>query len=391
MKKYLSLLFALMLVLTLMSCSNTENSSKNTQDSSTKGNDVNEIVIGTVGPYTGNIAEYGMKVKRGVELAIEEINKNGGISGKNVKLIAYDTEADATKATELVNRLIEQDGAKFILGPVITSECNAVSEILEENKVPMITPSGTGISITKGKDYVYRMCFTDNYQGVLMGKYAADELKVKTAAVIYNNASDYSIGLANAFKEKVESMGVKVTNFETYGKDDKDFSAIITNVKANNPEAVFLPDYYDVVSNIMSQSKKANFEPKFLGGDGWDGAAVEFAKEVEGGLFVSHYSTKDSSELAQKFTKAYKDKYNELPNSFAALAYDSAYVLKKAIEDANSLDSDEVIKALQNIEIDTVCSDKVKFDKEGDPLNKMAPVQIYKDGDVEFVTKIAGE
>lgn len=386
MKKKLLLLAVLaMSILAFASCSSNGGNDKKAESNS------DEIVLGMIGPLTGNLAEYGGKEKNGAELAIEEINANGGILGKQIKYVTYDTEGDATKAIDLFNRLIENDKMTALVGPVITSECNAVSEVAQEKKVPMFTPSGTGVEFTKGKDYAYRMCFTDDYQGTLMGKYAATELKVKTAAVVYNNTSDYSIGLANAFKARAEELGVQVVAFEAYGKDDSDFSALATKIKATNPEAIFLPDYYTTIANIIGQFKSAGIDAKMLGGDGWDGAQVEFSDAVEGGLFVSHYATKDTTPIAAKFTKAYQDKYGHLPNSFAALAYDTVYTYKKAIEDANSTDSAAIIAALQKVNIDTVCSDGVHFNKDGDPENKMAPIQIFKNGDVEFVTKVSGK
>lgn len=402
MKKLLTLLAVLLLVLSLAACSpaqqkqedakepagNTNSAQTDSKDSAAQGD---EIVFGTVGPMTGNLAEYGTNVRNGAALAIEEINANGGILGKQIKHITYDSEGDVEKAGSLFTKLVEVDKMTALVGPVITAECNVISELAQEMKVPMFTPSGTGIEFTKGKDYVYRMCFTDAYQGVLIGKYVSEVLKYKKAAVLYNNGSDYSIGLANAFKAKAEELGVEIVNFEAYSESDSDFSAVLTKIKENNPDAIFIPDYYSVVANIFGQIRTVGIQADVFGGDGWDGAQVEFADAVEGGLFVSHYSIKNPEKLSADFTKAYKEKFGSYPNSFGALSYDVVYTYKAAIEQANSTDAQAIVDALKTLKVDTVCSPSVQFDENGDPKNKSAQIQIFKNGDVEYVTQISGE
>lgn len=392
MKKLLTLFAVLVLALSLAACSPAENKPAGTDAKTDGGTDVaTEIVMGTIGPMTGSLAEYGTNVRNGAALAIEEINAEGGILGKQIKHIVYDSEGDVQKAGSLFTKLVENDKMIGLVGPTITGECNVISELAQEMKVPMFTPSGTGIEFTKGKDYVYRMCFTDAYQGTLIGKYVSEVLKYKKAAVLYNNGSDYSIGLANSFKEKAEALGVEIVNFEAYSESDSDFTAVLTKIKENGPDAIFIPDYYSIVANIFGQIRTVGIEADVFGGDGWDGAQVEFADAVEGGLFVSHYSIKNPEKLSADFTKAYKEKFGSYPNSFAALSYDVVYTYKAAIEKAQSTDGQAIIDALKTISVDTVCSPSVMFDENGDPKNKSAQIQIFKNGDVEYVTQISGE
>ena len=189
------------------------------------------IKIGLITPKTGPVAQYGIAVENSVNLAFEEVNAAGGINGKQVELITYDDKGDATESINVFNRLVDNDKVVALLGPVISSTTLAVAPLADEKKIPMVTPTATALDVTLDKPYVFRACYTDPYQGSLVAKFAGEQLKVKTAAILYNSGDDYSTGLAEAFKETFEAAGGKITSYEGYNADTKDFKSVLTKIK----------------------------------------------------------------------------------------------------------------------------------------------------------------
>lgn len=343
------------------------------------------IKIGLITAETGDIAQYGMAVENAVKLAAEQINEAGGIDGKEIKLVIYDNKGDAQESVTLFRRLVNNDKIDALVGPVISGTTLAVAPLAEESKIPMITPTATALKVTPERDYVFRACYTDPYQGTILAKYALKELGAKNIAILYNTSSDYSTGLAEVFKGVVEEGGATVVNYEGYTTEDVDFNAVLTNVKANNPDVIFIPDYYNKVGVIATTIKELGIEATLLGSDGWDGVQAEYIEAVEGGYFGNHYYAGDESKVVKDFVEEYKARHNETPNALAALGYDAMKILANAIDQADSTDKDKVIEALKTTSMDSVTG-HITFDENGDTTKTVTIIKI-QDGELQLETQ----
>lgn len=383
-KKLLALSLATaVLAMGLVGCSSEGDKSTNA------GAESDEIVIGAILPLTGAISTYGESAKNGAELYLEQINAAGGIDGKKVVIKYEDDEGDPTKAINAYDKLVNQEKASMIVGPLTSGCANAVGPKATADKIPLISPTGTETSLTKnGGDYVFRACYIDSVQGQVIAKYASENMKAKTMAILYNVGSDYSKGIAETIKEEFEKAGGKVVQYASYNDGDKDFSAQLTNTKSANPDIIALPDYYNVVSLIADQAKKAGIEAPFIGGDGWDSPELVNlgGAALEGSVFVNHYSPEDTDPVVKAFVTSYKEKYGSVPDAFAALTYSSLQLYEVAIKSAASTDGKAVRDALAKIDTDTI-SGSVKFDADRNPIKSLAVIEI-KDGNPTLVTKL---
>ena len=218
-----------------------------------KANDGNVIKIGVIAPLTGNYAQYGVAVKEGVELKVDAINNAGGINGKKIELVTADSKGDVQEAVNAFKKMVSQDKVNVVIGEVVSATSQAISGLAQQAKVPLISATATSLDVTKGKDFVFRTTFTDPYQGTATAKYAKSK-GIKSIAILTNSSNDYSVGIANAFKAQAAKDGITITE-EKYTNDDKDFKAILTKVKGQNPQAIFIPDYYNTIVLIISQAK----------------------------------------------------------------------------------------------------------------------------------------
>ena len=349
--------------------------------SSKKSDSGDTIKIGGIGPLTGKASTYGQSVKEGAELYQDEINNAGGINGKKVQFVFEDDEADPNKAIQAFNKLVDDEGVTAILGAVTSGASKAIGPLATSKSIPMITPSSTEPNITKdGGDFVFRGCFIDSYQGKILAKYTTDTLKKKKAAVLYNVASDYSKGIADAYKAELEKDGGTVAEFLTYNDSDKDFNAQLTKIKASNPDVLVLPDYYNVVGLIAKQARDMGISAQLLGGDGWESEDLTKigGTAVNGALYLNHYYTQDTDKNVSDFVNAYKKKFSKDPDAFAALAYDSAKILVKAIEAANSTDGDKIREQLLKTDLQVVTG-KVTFDADRTAVKGAVIIKV--DGD----------
>ncbi|MHB0871453.1 MAG: ABC transporter substrate-binding protein [Chloroflexota bacterium] len=346
-----------------------------------------EVKIGLITPLSGDVKTYGESVKNAYELAIEEANKAGKVK---ITTVVADSKGDATEGVNAVTKLLNQDKVKAVFGPVISRVAIGVSEIVNSNKVLMITPTGTAPKVTvdggKRKDYVFRSCFIDPFQGNVMAKFATTTLKAKNAGILYDISNDYSKGLAETFKAAFEQAGGKVVNYESYGKDDVDFSAILTKVASNSPDVLFLPDYYNKVSLIGRQAKEKGVKATLLGVDGWDSAELD-VKAVEGGYFSNHYSAEDQRPEVQAWIKKYQAKFGSAPDALGTLAYDGANLLVEAIVKAGSDDSTKIRDAMASIKGFKAVTGTLSFDKDGNPIKSGVVLQI-KDGKMKYVETV---
>ncbi|MEQ8153954.1 MAG: ABC transporter substrate-binding protein [Clostridiaceae bacterium] len=350
-----------------------------------KADSSDTIKIGNIGPLTGKGSTYGQSVKDGAELYLEEINAAGGINGKKVQLVSEDDEMDPNKAIQSFNKLVDDEKVVAVLGAVTSGSCKAVGPLATSKGIPMITPSATEPNITKdGGDFVFRGCFIDSFQGKILAKYANENLKKKTAAVLYSVTSDYSKGIADAFKAEFEAAGGTVTQFLSYNDGDKDFNAQLTKIKSSNPDILVLPDYYDKVSLVAKQARDIGITSQFLGGDGWESQELVNlgGTAVSGALYLNPYYAGDSDKNVSDFVAAYKKKYNKEPDAFAALSYDSTKILVKAIESANSTDGDKIRQELLKTDLQCVTG-KITFDADRTAIKGAVIIKV--DGDKKIL------
>ncbi len=365
MKKMLLMMSLLMLF--VLSCG-----TKNEAKGANANGDV--IKIGVIGPLTGEVAQYGIATIDGFKLKVDEINAAGGINGKKIELIIQDSKGDAQEAVNIFKKMVSQDKVNLVVGEIISSASLAVSDLAQSAKVPMITPTGTNFDITKGKDYVFRTTFTDPYQGVVIAKYAKTK-GIKSVAMLSNTSSDYAVGLAAAFKEQAAKEGITVIE-EKYTKDDKDFKSILTKIKAQNPEAIFIPDYYNVIGLILTQANELGLKTQYLGGDGWDGIQENFAAAAEGAVFASQYAPDDSSDLVRNFISAFKTKYNREPIVFSALGYDTGTILEEALKTSKDLSPASIRDAIAATNASNLITGALKFDAERNPEKKVTFIEV---------------
>jgi branched-chain amino acid transport system substrate-binding protein len=304
----------------------------------TNGGDT--IRVGVYGDLTGQTSSFGQSTKNGIELAVSEINAAGGVNGKKIDLIVEDDQGRPEQAKTVVSKLINQDKVHAVLGEVASTNSLAAAPVAQEAKIPMITPSSTNPKVTEVGDYISRVCFIDPFQGSVMAKFAANTLKAKTAAILGDVNADYSKGLTQFFEEEFVKLGGKVIAKEAYTQSDPDFKGQLTKIRELKPDVIYVPGYYGQVGIIVKQARELGMTMPMLGGDGWDspelwklgGAALKNA-------FISnHYSADNPDPAIQNFVKAYQAKYNAVPDSLAALAYDAAKVLADALKRAGGTD-----------------------------------------------------
>ena len=355
------------------------------------------IKIGANLELSGGVASYGQSIKEGIDLALEEINKDG-IDGKKLKLVPYDNKSEAPEAISGATKLISQDKVVAIIGAATSGNTKAQIEIAQSNSVPLLTPTGTADDVTvkggKLNDFVFRTCFIDPFQGTVAANFASKDLKAKSAAIFIDSASDYSKGLAASFKELFEKKGGKIVIQEAYVAKDTDFHAQLTNIKGKNPDFIFVPGYYEEVGLIVKQARELGIDVPMMGADGWDSPKlIELAgKDALNNTYITnHYSSGDSDKKVQDFVKAFKAKYKDKsPDAFNALGYDSAYFIADAIKRAGSGDSKKIQKALAETDGLELVTGKMKLDKNHNPI-KSAVILEYKNGEQTFKTKVSPE
>lgn len=345
---------------------------------------------------TGGSASYGISSKNAIELAFKEINEKGGINGKQLELVVADNKSEAAEATNAMQKLVSQDNVVAVIGPNLSSSVIAASAINNSAKVLDIAPMATNPYVTvdqasgKTKNFNYRTCFIDPFQGTVMAKFATAELGVGNAAILIDNSSDYAKGLAQFFKENFVKEGGAVTAEESYLQKDTDFKATLTKIKATNPDFLYVPGYYQEVGLIVKQARELGMNMPIAGGDGWDSAKmpeIAGAAALNNTYFSSLYSPEDSSDINKNFVAAYEKAYGQKPDVFAALSYDSALLVAEAIKNAGSTEPAKISEAMAKINGFNGVSGSVTFDDKHNPV-KSAVILEYKDGAQSLKTKI---
>ncbi len=352
-----------------------------------------EVRVGVNAELTGSKPTVGDSCRKAAELLAAQVNQGGGITvGQKkypVKLFIEDNEDKAESAAAAAQKLISQNSVLAILGPNASGNAIPTARICEDAGVIMISPWSTNPKTTEGKKFVFRACFIDDFQGRVMAKFAREQLKAQTAAVLYDVASEYNKGIAEFFKKFFEADGGKVVGFESYTKDDKDFSSQLTLIKAANPGVLFLPNYYNEVPLQAQQARRLGLTCPIIGSDSWGSQELLTlgAKDLEGSYFSTHYAADIATETAQKFIKAYEAKYGKKPDDVAALTYDAGGLLLAAITKAGSLERQKVRDALASIQEYEGVTGKMQFQGTGDPVKSAVILQI-KDGQFKYFSTV---
>ena len=333
MKKTLSVLLAgAMLAGVLAGCGNGGNNG-----STDEAGNPNAFKIGGTGPLTGADAIYGNAVKNGAELAVEEINAEGG--DIQFELRIEDDESDPEKAYNCYNKLTDW-GMQLSLVSVTSKPAEAISVNHNEDRIFGLTPSASSVAVTEGKDNVYQMCFIDPDQGTTAADYIADNNLGSKIAIIYKNDDVYSTGIYETFVAEAEARGLEVVSVSTFTTaSSTDFSVQLNDAKNNGADLVFLPMYYQPASLILNQANTMNFDISFIGVDGMDGILTleNFDTSLaEGVMLLTPFNPSSEDERTQSFVQKYEEKYGETPNQFAADAYDCVYAYKQAIEESGA-------------------------------------------------------
>lgn len=355
-----------------------------------------EIRIGALFELTGAVANYGKSSLNGAQMAVDEINGKGGINGKKIRLVSADNKSEPSEAGNQATKLITKDKVAVIVGPCTSGSTAAASPVVSGSKVPLISPSATAPGITvddKGKvrPYIFRVCFTDPFQGKILATFAVDELKLKKIAIYNDSSSDYSKGLAEVFAKTLESKGGEVVAQEAFLAKDQDFKATLTKLKAANPEALYVPAYYEEVSKIVKQAREVGITCPILGSDGWDSpklVEIAGADALNGTYYSSFYSSQDTDPHVQQFIKDYRKKYNAEPDGFAINGYNCILVAAEAIKQAGSPDGTKIAKALEGLKDFQMAAGKMTVDPEHNPIVSCVIIRM-KDGQPLFYKKIS--
>jgi branched-chain amino acid transport system substrate-binding protein len=296
-----------------------------------------ELVIGEYGSLTGGDADFGQSTKRGVEMAMDELmaRSQGKIGGLTVRTVVEDDQGKPEEAATVVQKLVNQDRAIAVIGEVASGRSMAAGPICQAAGVPMISPSSTNPKVTLIGDYIFRMCFIDPFQGTVMAKFSAENLKLKRVAILKDVKNEYSIGLTQFFTEAFTGMGGQIVTEQAYSSGDQDFRAQLTAIKAKKPEAIYLPGYYTEAGLIARQARELGITVPIMGGDGWESDQLIGigGEALEGCYYSNHFAADNPDSTLQEFLKVYRAKHNNQdPNAIVGLAYDAAKVLFGALE-----------------------------------------------------------
>ena len=377
MKKMWMVLTTAMLSVVLFGCP-----PKTTETASTTAGTEGEIVIGEYGSMTGAEATFGVSTHNGIMLALDEINGAGGVNGRKIRVISEDDQSKAEEAANAVTKLISQDNVIAIIGEVASSSSLAAAPICQANKVPMITPSSTNPKVTEVGDYIFRMCFIDPYQGEAMANFLSKQAGMKKAAILIDNKSDYSTGLAAFFERTFLANGGQIVAKASYSKGDSDFRSQLTNIKSSNPEVIFVPGYYNDIGQIAIQARDLGMKQPLAGGDGWESPKlIEIGgKALEGCFYSNHYHIDDPSPAVREFVQKYEERFGAKPDSLAALGYDSTRVLAEAIKRAGTTDGEKLKDAIAATKDFAGVTGMINLGPDRNPIGKKLAVLEIKNG-----------
>lgn len=339
--------------------------------------DPNEIRVGVYGSLTGPQATFGISTQNGAQLALEEVNAAGGVNGKKIRVISLDDQGDPAVAALGVTKLITQDKAQVVLGEVASSLSLAAAPICQEHKIPMISPSSTNPKVTQMGDFIFRVCFIDPFQGQVMADFAMNNLKAKKAAILRDQKSDYSMGLADFFIKRFKAKGGTIVLDQSYVAGDVDFKSQLTTIREKKPDVIFVPGYYGEVGLIAKQARELGIKVPLLGGDGWDSSKLYEigGAALDGCYFSTHYSSESTDPKVKDFVSKYRAKYGQVPDALATLGYDAAGVLVAALKKAKSLEGADIRDAIASTKAYAGVTGSISLDKD---RNAVKPAVVLK-------------
>lgn len=342
------------------------------------GKKSDEIQVGAFLSLSGSDSTFGTDTRDGIELAVEEVNAAGGVKGKKVKVLYEDDKSTTQEASQKVRQLIDRDKVVAILGEVASSRSLAGGLIANTSHVPMVTPSSTAVEVTQGREWVFRTCFTDDQQGKVAARFVYNELKKKKVGVFYAAQDTYSSGLARSFRDEIKKLGGEIAIDKGYQKGETNYTTYLNELKAANPEIIFVPNYYNEMVQIARQAKQAGIPGSmFVGGDGWDSAnLIEGAgAELEGAYFTNHYAPDVPWPNSKKFLASFQGKYKHEPSSLSAQGYDATRLLFDAVGRATEVTPDAIRKALSETKDFQGATGTMTMDKD---RNANKPIVIVK-------------
>jgi len=357
------------------------------------------IIIGHYGSMTGPDATFGISTDNGLRLALAERNERykaeiaahaPGVKGRPIEVITLDDASKSQEAGTAVTRLITKHQVKALIGEVSSGRSKAGGAVAQKYRVPMISPSSTNETVTQIGNMISRVCFIDGFQGYVGARFARDNLKATRVGVLYDQASPYSKGLAFEFSNAFRALGGTITSTQTYTTGDVNLSAQLQSLKDSNPEAIYIPVYYNDAGNFAIQAKKMGIMVPLLGGDGWDSELLAKigGESMEGNYYSNHYSFEEDSDAVREFVRKYKAAYGgAVPDGLAALGYDAANVLFAAMERAKSLDGTELAATIAETKNFAGVTGTITLDKNRNPVKK-AVVLVMKGGQPHYAASV---
>lgn len=360
--------------------------------------EVDTVKIGANLELTGSVSLFGHSALKGMQLAVREANAEGGILGKQIQLVARDNQAHSLYAQETMRQLIVDEKVVAVLGCVASSNTIAAVNWMEgtSNQVPVITPTGTNPRVTvrtdgRVRDFVFRACFIDQYQGNIMANFATNSLGIKRVAILTDNSSNYSKTITGTFMEELAKNGGSVVGIQYYLQNDMDFYGILEQVIKEDPDAIYVPGYYEEVGRIVRQARTMGYQKPMLGGDGWDSPQIvniAGTDNLENTFFVNHYSSNEPNLRVDKFVKEYRKSYREEPNVLAALGYDAAKILIDAMRRSQEITLENVRVALEKTNSEDFVTGRIYYNRYHDPI-KSAVIIRFANGQQVFQERIS--
>ncbi len=347
-----------------------------------------DIKIGMVYELTGNTASYGTSAANGAKLAFKEINASGGVLGKQIQIVSADNKGEPSESANAMSKVISQDKVVAVTGFTVSSCGIAASAVAEANKIPFVAAATVNPKVTfdertgKVKDYTFRACFIDSFQGTVGANFALNGLKAGKTAIMTDSSSDYSKGLTEIFRSTYVKAGGKIVAEESYLQKDQDYKPILTKIKAQNPELLYIPGYYEDVGKIIKQARELGMSIPVLGADAWDSPVlVEMggAQPLNNTYFTNFYSIEDKNPVSNAFVEAYKKEYGQTPDSMAAMGYDAAKLLVDAIKRADSTDAKKIKEALTATKNFISVSGEMSLNDRHDAVRGVVIIEL-KDG-----------
>ncbi|HXG58184.1 MAG TPA: ABC transporter substrate-binding protein [Thermoanaerobaculia bacterium] len=344
-----------------------------------------DIPVGLYGAMSGAEAAFGQATAMGVRLAVEEINASGGVLGRKLRLIVEDDQGRAEEAAAVVTKLITRDDVVAVIGENSSNQSLAAAPICQANRVPMISPSSTNPKVTEKGDYIFRVCFTDPYQGKALAAFVRRNLGLSRAAILKDNKNDYSVGLAEVFAREFAALGGTIVAEQSYAGGDTEFRPQLTAMKSANPDLLFIPGFYTDVGQIAIQARDLGIGVPLVGGDGWDSPAViEIGgKAVNGSYFSDHYFHADPRPAVQRFVGEIRKRHGKNPEANAALGYDAVRILVEAIRRAGSLDRARIRDEIAATKHFDGVSGVITMGPDRNPVKPVAMIKI-EDGRMNF-------